>query len=112
MVPYVNPNMEVLDTPTLIKIAKEAGAKVVVDNTWLTPFLLQPSRIGADLVIHSVTKYVGGHGNAMGGVVSGPKALVDKIVTAQNWLRGLDASYGCVPHYARCENPTYADAAT
>lgn len=87
--PYVNPTMEVLDTPTLIKIAKEAGATVVVDNTWLTPFLLQPSRIGADLVIHSVTKYVGGHGNAMGGVVSGPKSLVNKIEKAQNWLGGL-----------------------
>ncbi len=87
--PYVNPTMEVLDTPTLIKIAKKAGATVVVDNTWLTPYLLQPSRIGADLVIHSVTKYVGGHGNAMGGVVSGPSALVDRIDKAQNWLGGL-----------------------
>ncbi len=87
--PYVNPTMEVLDTPSLIKIAKEAGAMVIVDNTWLTPYLLQPFRIGADLVIHSVTKYMGGHGNAMGGVISGREALVEKIQGAQNWFGGL-----------------------
>lgn len=87
--PYVNPTMEVLDTPALIKVAKDAGAAVVVDNTWLTPYLLQPFRLGADLVIHSVTKYIGGHGNAMGGVVSGRKELVDRISHAQNWLGGL-----------------------
>lgn len=87
--PYVNPTMEVLDTASLIQVAKAAGATVVVDNTWLTPYLLQPFRLGADLVIHSVTKYIGGHGNAMGGVVSGRKELVDRISHAQNWLGGL-----------------------
>jgi methionine-gamma-lyase len=87
--PYVNPTMEVLDTAALIKIAKKAGAKTVIDNTWLTPYLLQPFRQGADLVIHSVTKYMGGHGNAMGGVVSGSRELVKKIEMAQNWLGGL-----------------------
>lgn len=87
--PYVNPTMEVLDTPALIRIAKGAGATVVVDNTWLTPYLLQPLRLGADLVIHSVTKYMGGHGNAMGGVVCGRPELVKKTEEAQNWLGGL-----------------------
>ena len=87
--PYVNPTMEVLNTSALIKIAKDAGAKIVVDNTWLTPYLLQPLRIGADLVIHSATKYLGGHGNAMGGVVSGRAELINKIEAAQNWLGGL-----------------------
>jgi methionine-gamma-lyase len=87
--PYVNPTMEVLDTPALIRIAKQAGAIVVVDNTWLTPYLFQPARLGADLVIHSVTKYIGGHGNAMGGVVSGRKDLVGRIENAQSWLGGL-----------------------
>jgi len=87
--PYVNPTMEVLDSPALIGIAKKAGALVILDNTWLTPYLFQPARLGADLVIHSVTKYVGGHGNAMGGVVSGRKDLVAKIGRAQCWLGGL-----------------------
>jgi methionine-gamma-lyase len=87
--PYVNPTMEVLDTAALARIAKQAGATTIVDNTWLTPYLLQPSRLDVDLVIHSVTKYIGGHGNAMGGVVSGKKPLVDKIQRAQQWLGGL-----------------------
>lgn len=87
--PYVNPSMDVLDTDSLIRIARGAGAMTVVDNTWLTPYLLQPARLGADLVIHSVTKYMGGHGNAMGGVVTGSKDLVGKIEQAQNWLGGL-----------------------
>ncbi len=87
--PYVNPTMEVLNTPALIRIAKQAGATVIVDNTWLTPYLLQPFRVDADLVIHSITKYMGGHGNAMGGVASGKKALADRIVKAQNWFGGL-----------------------
>ena len=87
--PYVNPTMEVLDASALIKIAKEAGTSVVVDNTWLTPYLFQPFRQGADLVIHSLTKYLGGHGNAMGGVVSGRKDLVGQIEQSQNWLGGL-----------------------
>jgi len=87
--PYVNPTMEVLDSPALIRIAGKAGALVVLDNTWLTPYLFQPARLGADLVTHSVTKYVGGHGNAMGGVVSGKKKLVDRIDHAQSWLGGL-----------------------
>jgi len=87
--PYVNPTMEVLNAETLINIGKEAGAIVILDNTWLTPYLLQPARMGADLVIHSVTKYIGGHGNAMGGVVSGSSKLIGKIQRAQNWLGGL-----------------------
>ncbi len=87
--PYVNQTMEVLDTPALIKIAKAAGATVILDNTWLTPYLLQPLRLDADLVIHSVTKYMGGHGNAMGGVVAGKKALVGKIERGQNFFGGL-----------------------
>ena len=87
--PYVNPSMEVLDAPALIRIAKDAGAVVSLDNTWLTPYLFQPFRVGADLVIHSVTKYIGGHGNAMGGVVSGKKDLVVKIDHSQTWMGGL-----------------------
>lgn len=69
--PYVNPTLEVLPALELIKLAAEHGAMTVVDNTWLTPIMFQPLRHGADLVVHSATKYIGGHGSAMGGVVSG-----------------------------------------
>jgi methionine-gamma-lyase len=63
--------MEVLPVLELIKVAAEHGAMTVIDNTWLTPILFQPLRHGADIVVHSATKYIGGHGSAMGGVASG-----------------------------------------
>ena len=67
--PLSNPSMEVLDVPEIVKVAHEAGAKVVVDSTWLTPVLIRPLEFGADVVVHSCTKYLGGHGDAMGGVI-------------------------------------------
>jgi methionine-gamma-lyase len=67
--PLSNPSMDVLDMPEIIKLAHAAGAKVVVDSTWLTPALIRPFESGADIVIHSLTKYMGGHGDAMGGIV-------------------------------------------
>ena len=57
--PYVNPSMEVLDTQRLVEIAKAFGALSLVDNTWLTPYLLQPAALGVDLVMHSVTTWGG-----------------------------------------------------
>jgi methionine-gamma-lyase len=87
--PYVNPNVELLDAPRIIQMAKEAGAMVIVDNTFLTPYLFQPLRRGADLVVHSATKYIGGHGSAMGGVVVGKKELVQKIEAATGVLGGI-----------------------
>jgi len=87
--PYVNPTMEVLDAPQIIRIAKDAGAMVVVDNTWLTPYLFQPLRRGADLVVHSATKYINGHGNAMGGVAIGKKEIVQKIEGTIGVLGGI-----------------------
>jgi methionine-gamma-lyase len=67
--PLSNPSMDVLDVPEIIRIAHDAGAKVVVDSTWLTPALIRPLEFGADIVVHSLTKYMGGHGDAMGGVI-------------------------------------------
>jgi len=64
-----NPLMKVTDTPTLIKLAHRYGAKVLVDNTFASPYLFNPLLHHADYVIHSVTKYIGGHGDVMGGVV-------------------------------------------
>ncbi|MDH4220745.1 MAG: PLP-dependent aspartate aminotransferase family protein [Candidatus Aminicenantes bacterium] len=64
-----NPLMKVTDIPTLIKLAHRYGAKVLVDNTFASPYLYNPFLHHADYVIHSVTKYIGGHGDVMGGVV-------------------------------------------
>lgn len=67
--PVSNPSMDVLDVRGIVRLSHEAGAKVVVDGTWLTPALIRPLEFGADIVAHSCTKYMGGHGDAMGGVV-------------------------------------------
>lgn len=87
--PYVNPTCEVLDAPALIRAAKDAGALCIVDNTWLTPYLYQPLRHGADLVIHSATKYLGGHGSAMGGIVCGAVRHVAAIHETMNAMGGI-----------------------
>jgi len=63
-----NPLLKVCDLAAIAAIGKEAGARLVVDNTFASPFLCQPLTLGADFVIHSATKYLGGHGDAMGGV--------------------------------------------
>jgi cystathionine gamma-synthase/methionine-gamma-lyase len=64
-----NPLLKVADIPALSRIARAHGAATVVDNTFATPYLCRPLTQGADVVIHSATKYIGGHGDALGGVV-------------------------------------------
>lgn len=66
-----NPNMRLVDIAAISEIARGAGARVVVDNTYATPFLTRPITLGADIVIHSATKYLGGHGDLIGGLVAG-----------------------------------------
>lgn len=74
-----NPTTRVSDIAEIAKIAKSTGALLTVDSTFASPFLQQPLSLGADLVIHSLTKYINGHGDAMGGAVIGRKELIDKI---------------------------------
>lgn len=62
-----NPLLESIDIENVVKIAKKYNAKVVVDNTFLTPYFQNPLDFGADVVIHSLTKYINGHGDALGG---------------------------------------------
>jgi O-acetylhomoserine (thiol)-lyase len=64
-----NPQINVLDIEAVAAIANEAGVPLVVDNTFASPYLCQPIKFGADIVIHSATKFIGGHGTTMGGVV-------------------------------------------
>ncbi len=71
-----NPLMEVSDIAQLARIAKRAGALLVVDNCFCTPILQRPLELGADLVVHSATKYLDGQGRVLGGAVCGSKALV------------------------------------
>jgi O-acetylhomoserine (thiol)-lyase len=64
-----NPNSDVIDIRAVAKIAHENGIPLIVDNTFATPYLLRPLEHGADIVVHSATKFIGGHGTALGGVI-------------------------------------------
>lgn len=74
-----NPTVKVVDIARLAAAGHRQGATVVVDNTFATPINQQPLQLGADLVIHSATKFLGGHADALGGVVCGRRALIAKI---------------------------------
>lgn len=74
-----NPTLKVLDIARLAKAAHQVGAVVVVDNTFATPINQNPLKLGADLVVHSATKFLGGHADALGGVVCGRAELIKEI---------------------------------
>jgi len=64
-----NPGGIVIDLPAISAIAKQAGIPLIVDNTLATPYLCNPKQHGADIIVHSLTKFLGGHGNSLGGVI-------------------------------------------
>jgi methionine-gamma-lyase len=74
-----NPTLNISDIEEISKIAIHAGALLSVDNTFASPYNQRPAYLGADLVVESLTKYINGHGDAMGGAVLGNKVLIDKI---------------------------------
>ena len=74
-----NPTLKVVDIERLTRIAHAHDAMVVVDNTFATPINQQPLSLGADLVLHSATKFLGGHADVLGGIVCGSRALIGKI---------------------------------
>lgn len=74
-----NPNMRLVDIAAISKIARAHDAYVVVDNTYATPYLTQPIKHGADIVLHSATKYLGGHGDVVAGLLVGSAELVSEI---------------------------------
>lgn len=97
-----NPLLRVADVPSVVAAAHDAGARVIVDNTFASPFLCRPLTWGADAVVHSVTKYIAGHGDITAGVVCAgnelatPLAMTLRLVGAvlspfESWLalRGL-----------------------
>lgn len=74
-----NPTMKILDIARLAKAGREAGATVVMDNTFASPINQRPLALGADLVVHSATKFLGGHSDVLGGVACGRSDLVETI---------------------------------
>lgn len=91
-----NPLLKVCDIETCVAIARENGARLIIDNTFGTPYLRQPLKLGADMVVHSATKYLSGHADAMGGVVISrdemdAAALVSVMKLAGGVLGAFDA---------------------
>ncbi len=74
-----NPTLKVVDLERLTRAGHQAGATVVVDNTFATPINQNPLALGADLVLHSATKFLGGHADALGGVIAGSPDLVARV---------------------------------
>ncbi len=82
-----NPLLQLCDLPAIAEAAHRIGAVVVVDSTFTTPILIRPLEYGADLVVHSATKYLGGHGDALGGIVAANSAVHLDALT--NYVRML-----------------------
>jgi len=87
--PVANPSMDVIDVKAVVEIAHEAGALVVVDNTFITPYLFQPLKLGVDIVIHSATKYLCGHADALGGVVIANNEIISRLRKTRNIYGGV-----------------------
>ena len=80
-----NPMMNIIDVKSIVKIAKTSGIKVAVDNTFATPYLQRPLELGVDIVMHSVTKYLGGHSDVvMGALVTNDESLAEEMYRIQN----------------------------
>jgi cystathionine gamma-synthase len=84
-----NPYMRILDLERVVAIARRHDVKVLLDSTFATPCNLRPLEFGVDLVTHSVTKYLGGHNDLLGGVVIGPAETIAKLKEAQGVLGGV-----------------------
>jgi cystathionine beta-lyase/cystathionine gamma-synthase len=88
-----NPLLQVLDMAAIAEVAHKHGAKLAVDNTFASPYLQQPLALGADLVVHSTTKYLGGHSDVVGGCIVGGKELMDPIKFYQNAAGGVPGPF-------------------
>jgi cystathionine gamma-lyase len=88
-----NPLLQIVDIEAIASLAHKAGAVLAVDNTFASPYLQQPMRMGADLVIHSTTKYLGGHSDVVGGAVIGSRKLLEPIAFYQNAAGGVPGPF-------------------
>ncbi|RLD91788.1 MAG: hypothetical protein DRJ29_13630 [Bacteroidetes bacterium] len=90
---HSNPTIDVVDVAGALELAHNGGALVIVDNTFLTPYLIQPLALGADIVIHSATKYMMGHGNGMVGISCGPEKLLKPVKSIRKYVGGIMAPF-------------------
>jgi cystathionine beta-lyase/cystathionine gamma-synthase len=91
-----NPMLKLIDIRAIAKLAHERGVKVGVDNTFATPILQRPLELGADLVLHSMTKYLNGHSDVVGGVIlTSDVALAERLRFLQNAMGGIPSPFDC-----------------
>lgn len=91
-----NPLLRITDIAAVSEICREKGVLLVVDNTFATPYLQQPLALGADIVVHSVTKYLGGHSDVVGGaLITSDDALHEKLAFIQNAVGGVPGPLDC-----------------
>ena len=88
-----NPNSNIIDIAAVADIAHKAGVPLVVDNTFATPYLVRPIEYGADIVVHSATKFIGGHGTAIGGVIVEGGRFDWKASGKYPWIAEANPSY-------------------
>ncbi|QEH32688.1 Cystathionine beta-lyase [Aquisphaera giovannonii] len=88
-----NPLLRVLDIAAIAEVAHRGGAMLAVDNTFASPYLQRPIALGADLVVHSTTKYIGGHSDVVGGAVAGRRDLIEPIKFYQNAAGGVPGPF-------------------
>lgn len=88
-----NPLLQVVDIAAIAELAHRGGALLAVDNTFASPYLQQPIRLGADLVVHSTTKYLGGHSDVVGGAVIGRKDVLQNVAFYQNAAGGVPGPF-------------------
>jgi cystathionine beta-lyase/cystathionine gamma-synthase len=84
--PVTNPTLRVVDVAPIVEACQRRGIAVVVDNTVASPVFLRPLALGVDLVVHSATKYMGGHSDLLAGVVSGSRARLEAVRTLTRYL--------------------------
>ena len=91
-----NPMLSVFDIRAISDVVHELGGVVVVDNTFATPYLQQPLDLGADVVVHSATKYIGGHSDVVGGfVATNNESLAEDLVYIQNAVGAIPSPFDC-----------------
>jgi len=93
-----NPTMKIVDIAAVARLARDRGARCVVDNTFASPYLQRPLELGADAVVHSTTKYLGGHSDAIGGAVvvaADDAATYDRLAFLQNAVGAVPGPMDC-----------------
>ncbi len=90
-----NPYLRVLDIPAVVKVAKKHGAMTIIDATLATPYNIKPIELGVDIVIHSATKYLGGHNDLLAGVALGKHDLLNCLNRMQRMIGATPGPFTC-----------------